>query len=192
MATYYEVIFEGHEKTIYGLLEGYLLAKNNDWHFYFSDEHGVKTETMMEVILEWISLKTKLHHVIINEEFFNELGEILKKQKDSHLSKECSIKKAQVIKKASFSFEAVTYGRKYGEELKSLLNTHPDGIIMNNYDPKETINEDGKGVEMYAPEHEYTFEASGTLEGDITNLIEYRQKLDDHPLITVHEITLEV
>ena len=189
---YLEVVLEGHEKAVQGLLEGFTLGTNIECHYYLSKDWGIKTETFMEAVLEWISLKAKLHHVIMNKEMFNSFDKAIKDSTALVVANKNIIKSSKEIKGASFTFEANTYGKKYGEEIKQLLSKTPKGIKLENYAPKEEVQEDAKGVEMYAPDHDYIFEAKGTISGDVHDVIEFRKILDDHPLITPDEIKIEM
>ena len=189
---YLEVVLEGHEKAIQGLLEGFALGTSTECHYYFSKDWGIKTETFMEAVLEWISLKAKLHHVIMNEDMFKSLEDAIKSSNNLSVTDKNTVKSSKEIKGASFTFDAVTYGKKYGEEIKKMLSNTPNGIKLENYNPKEEIQEDAKGVEMYAPDHDYVFEAKGTISGDVHAVIEFRKILDDYPLITPDEIKIEM
>jgi len=186
---YYEVVFEGHHKAIIGMLEGFILGSGNDWNYFFSDAVGVKSETFSELLLEWITMRTKLHHVILPEDFAQALQKALEKKELKHVKKEY-VKSSQKIKEASFSFEAKTYGRTYAAEIKALINNLPEGLTLHNYSPVEKVVEDAKGVEMYAPEHDYIFETSGMLKGNIGSLIEIRKKMSAQPLITMKDIEI--
>ncbi len=63
--TFYEVVIEGHYNFVYGLLEGYKLATGKTFIYYLSQNANVKTTTLSDVMKEWLSLKSKLQHVII-------------------------------------------------------------------------------------------------------------------------------
>ncbi|HOO72131.1 MAG TPA: hypothetical protein PK926_10250 [Spirochaetota bacterium] len=193
---YYELVLEGHYNAIYGLLKGFLLGKNQDWTFYFSKKAGIKIETLGEIIVDWISLKNKVHHIILEENFYEELKKAVEKfnttrKEESKFVNLKYLKSAQLVKSAQFGFETKTYGRPYAAEIKNLIKKLPEGVELHNYNPIEKENKDAKGVELYAPEHEYTFEASGTLSGNIGELIELRKTLDEHPLVEVEKIQLK-
>ena len=187
---YFELVFEGHYQTIYGLLEGFILGKGKDWKYFFSKNSGIKTETLSEIIAEWITFKTKIHHAIMEEKFFNEFCASLKQWKDHPLINVKYIKSARLILNASFEFQFKTYGRKYGDEIKALLNYLPKELELHNYNPIEKETETAKGIERYAPEHDYIFEGSGTISGEIEELINFRDKLGENPLIETRVIIL--
>ena len=75
---FYEIVFEGHYKIIHGLIEGFLIGKEKEWTYFFSNKAGIQSETLSELIGEWITLRTKLHHVVMEENFYREFKESLK------------------------------------------------------------------------------------------------------------------
>jgi len=187
---YYEVVIEGHYNLVFGVLEGFILGSKKDWKYWFSGDAGIIKETFSEIISEWLSIKTKLHHIIMEEELWKEFDSTLKKHPDKPKVNRKYIKSAKLIDTSRFEFKFSAYAEKYGEEIKLLIKSLPDNIILHNYNPQETINEDAKGVEMYAPEHKYVLEGSGTLEGNIADIIQVRNKFNDNPLIETDYIKL--
>lgn len=189
---YYEVVLEGHEKAMHGLLEGFMLGSSVKCEYYFSSDWGIKTETLMEAILEWISLKAKLHHVVMNDSMLKALQKAVKTKKDLNVVNKDIIKSAKTIKKASFTFEAKTYGKKYGDEIKAMLKKIPKGLKLSGFKPVEQNIADAKGAELYAPDHDYIFEGEGTVTGPVKEVIQFRKQLDDYPLIKAGEIELKL
>jgi len=188
---YSEVVFEGHHGNIRGFIEGFIAGSGKEMSFFFSDRAGVKAETMSEVIKEWISLSNKIHHVIMESELLDRIKKALEKLSDGDSLNRSSIKSAKAIKAASFKFTFSTYGRKYGEDIKKLLEKLPGGLSLKDYAPVEKVDKDAKGVELYSPAHEYTFEGSGVITGPVDEAIAFRKVLDDHPLVDVAVINLE-
>ncbi|MGV7930829.1 MAG: hypothetical protein AB2L13_18345 [Spirochaetota bacterium] len=188
---YSEVVFEGHYSNIRGFIEGFIAGSGKELSFFFSEQAGVKAETMSEVLKEWISLSNKIHHVVMESELFEKIKKSLERLTDSDSLNKGSIKSAKAIKTASFRFKFSTYGRKYGEDIKKLLEKLPGGLSLKDYSPVEKIDKDAKGVELYSPAHEYTFEGTGVIAGPVDEAIAFRKVLDDHPLVDVTVINLE-
>ncbi len=188
---YFECVFEGKYETIWGMLEGFLLANGEKWEFWFSRKSGIETETFAEAILEWGALRSRLHHVVLDKDFHRELQKRIGGRDDLKLIKAEYTKSAREIKSASFKFEARAYAKKYGSEIKEILTKLPAGIKIEGCKPSESINESAKGVELYAPEHDYTFKVDGTATGDFRAILDFRKKLEDHPLVEVSLISLQ-
>lgn len=187
---YYEVVFEGKFDLICGMLEGFLLGKGADWEWYSSRESEIETEAFTDIIKEWASLKTRLHHIVLEAEFHNALQNTLKDRGDLRYVKLKYTRSSREIKNCSFKFTANAYAKKYGEEIKAIISAPPAGISIADYNPVEEVDKSVKGVELYAPVHDYTFKGSGTASGGFGEIIAFRKKLDDHPLVQVSSIKL--
>lgn len=187
---YYEVVFEGKFDVICGMLEGFLLGKGTNWEWYSSRESGIDTEAFSEVIKEWASLKTRLHHIILEEEFHNVLQKTLKERGDLRFLKLKYTRSAREIKSCSFRFTANAYARQYSEEIKKIFSEKPEGVMLDNYNPVEETDSSIKGVALYAPVHDYTYKCSGTAVGKFGDIIAFRKKLGEHPLVEITDIKL--
>ncbi len=190
MSKYYEVIFEGDKEIIFGFLSGYTLGSGKKTFFDISDNVEVKGESLSMSIKEWLSLKNHAHHAIMEESFFQAVDSALKQNnilKDMGLS---GIQSYREIVSGVFEFNATTYGRKYANEIKQIVENLPTTLKLEGYAPKEEVDKDGKGVELYSPDHEYSFTAEGKISGEIKDVIHIQKKMDEHPLIEAGKIQL--
>ncbi|HSV95498.1 MAG TPA: hypothetical protein VLM75_01045 [Spirochaetota bacterium] len=188
---YSEVVFEGHHGIIRGFIEGFVAGSGKEASFFFSDRVGVKAETMSDILKEWISLSNKIHHIVMESDLLEKIRKSVERLNDSESLNKGSIKSVKPIKAASFRLKFITYGRKYGEDIKKLLEKLPGGLSLKDYSPVEKVDKDAKGVERYSPVHEYTFEGTGVISGPVDEVIAFRKVLDDHPLVDVTVIDLE-
>ncbi|HOP63269.1 MAG TPA: hypothetical protein PK358_10580 [Spirochaetota bacterium] len=188
---YYEVVFEGSFETICGMLEGFILASDADWKWYSSKEAGIETETMTDIIKEWASMKSRLHHVIMEEDFHLKLQKACKDRPDMKYIKPEYTKSAREIKTGSIKFTAKAYAKKYADDIKAIVEAPPADIKIEKYEPVEHIVKDAEGMELYAPEHDYTFECEGIAIGGFESMIEFRRKMDDNPLIEISRMRLQ-
>ncbi len=187
----HEIVFEGHHNLIRGFIEGFLLSRSSDRRkYFFNRDVSIQAETLSEIIKEWVTMGTKLHHVIMEDSLFRAIKKALSRKKPGGLLDASIIKSAKAIKNAVFDFKFITYGEKYAAEVKKLIEKHPQALTLKNYNPIERIDETARGIEMYAPEHQYVFEGKGSFSGPLLKIMEYRGKLESHPLIDVSKITL--
>jgi hypothetical protein len=187
---YYEVVFEGSYNIICGMLEGFLLGRNINWEWYSSKDSGIETETFTEILKEWASLKTRLHHIVLEEDFHNALQGAIRERGDLRHIKLKYTKSARLIKNCSFKFTANAFAKKYGEEIKSIIGSPAKGVAIEDYTPIEELDISAKGVELYAPVHDYTYRGEGTARGEAGAIIAFRKVLNDHPLVQVSSIRL--
>jgi hypothetical protein len=187
---YYEVVFEGSYNVICGMLEGFLLGRDKKWEWYSSKDSGIETETFTEIIKEWVSLKTRLHHIVLEEDFHNALQSSLKDRSDLKHVKLKYTKSARLITSCSFKFTANAFAKKYGEEIKAIIDSPPAGVVIEDYTPVEELDTTANGVELYAPVHDYTYRGEGTATGEAGAIVAFRKVLNDHPLVQVTVIKL--
>lgn len=185
-----EAVFEGHYNGIKGFIEGFQSGTGKGYSFFFCSDHEVDSETFSELIKDWISLGNKIHHVLMEEELLESIKKALAKAGDTGLLNSAALKSAKPVREASFVFKFITYGRKYAEEIKEILSKLPEGVKITDYNPVEKIDKDAKGVELYAPVHDYVFQGKGTITGQADLIIPLRKTLDDHPLIEADKIRL--
>jgi len=190
--TYYEIVMEGEYRFVYGMLEGFKLALREPFEYYLSRHVNVKALTLMEALKGWLTFKTKLHHVIMEEGAWRHFEEAIKRQPAEATINYGYIKSVRLIVGASFEFNFECYAPKYGEKIKQLLASLPAGVRLMDYHPKEEIWEDAKGIELYAPTHDYIFEGRGKLVGDLETIMSLNRCFGEHPLIEVSPITLEL
>jgi len=190
--TFYEVVLEGHYNFVYGMLEGYKLAIGKNFIYYLSQQVNVKATTMSGILKEFLTLKSKLQYVIIEANSWKKFEAAVKKQPEDSVISKKYIKSVKKIESASFEFNFEAYAKKYGDEIKKILKSLPKSVKLVDYAPKEEMHKDAKGTELYAPDHEYSFKGKGRLVGDIETIIEYNKKFDEHPLIDVTAITLQL
>ncbi len=192
MTKYYETVFEGKHDTIEGLLTGFLMGVDRDWDWFMARDVHIEAETFSEAIMEWASLKSKLHHVIIEEEFLKALEKAGEKHSHRSPLEANQIKSVKEIKSAEFKFKTKTYAKKYGDEIKEIMQELPKELEL--LDFKETVDKDSnaKGVELYTPAHDYEYHSQGKAVGSVKEIIQFRQKLDAHPLVEVSRIKLNL
>jgi hypothetical protein len=187
-----EAVFEGDYKSIRGYLEGFVAARGKESCLFICSDTGVESETLTEHIREWISLGTRLHHILIEIALFEEIRAAIAATGENALIGSSAIKSSKKVKGANFNFRFATYGRKYAEEIKAMLDRLPEGVTLSDYTPVEKIDEDCKGVELYTVCHDYEFKGEGTLSGPVEEIIILRAALDAHPLIEAGKVKLDL
>ena len=185
---FYELVIEGHLPVIKGFIFGLLEGSKRAGTVIFCRESNIKSETLSEHFKEWLHLHESLCHVVIEEDLLNVIKKGL--EKTFHVLK-LKLKSVRKIKKASFSFSYEVYAKKYGEEIKNIFKKLPSPLkISPDYQPKEEIHPDAKGIEFFAPLHEYNLKADGSVEGPIDILLAFYKKIQEYELIKEDPIAL--
>jgi len=185
---YCEVVVEGSLDLIRGFVVGFLEGRGIRGEAVFGEEHHVENESKFGQMLRLIGVKGNRFRLIVGTGFLTLLKEALERRRDELALKIVSENK---IRQASFGFRFRAYTRELGEELKALFGNPPEGLQVKDYRPKETVLPEGKGVEAYAPLHEYEVKATGTLSGAICDVIDFYGKAEHHDMVELGNIKLE-
>jgi hypothetical protein len=96
------------------------------------------------------------------------------------------------ITDAYFGFRYKAFTKELGEELKDLFDDLPEGLrIEGDYSPKESVMPEGKGIDSYAPLHEYELSARGEMHGPAREALDFYRKLEFHEMVELDDIQLE-
>jgi hypothetical protein len=108
-----------------------------------------------------------------------------------NLKNNLKIVSVRTITEAYFEFSYHAYSRKLGNELKTLFGSLPPRLrIEKGNGPKETVNPEGKGIEAYAPLHEYEIEAKGEIHGPVKDVINLYGEAEHKDMVELGSIKL--
>ncbi|HJX32239.1 MAG TPA: hypothetical protein VJ624_10405 [Thermodesulfobacteriota bacterium] len=185
---FYELLIEGHLPVTKGFIFGLLEGSKRTGTVILSQENNIKTETLGELFMELTHLHETLCHVVIEEDLLNVIKNGLE---NTFNVLKLKLKGVRKIKKASFHFHYEVYAKKYGEEIKNIFKKLPQPLkISADYQPHEEIHPDAKGIEFFAPLHEYNLKADGSVEGPIDVLLSFYKKIQEYELIKEEPIIL--
>lgn len=185
---YCEVVVEGSLDLVRGFVVGFLEGREIQGEAIFGEDHHVENEGKFGQMMRLIGVKGNRFHLIVGTGFHKLLEEAMERRKDELALKIISKKK---IRQASFGFRYRAYTRELGDELKALFGDPPEGLQVKDYQPKETVLPEGKGVEAYAPLHEYEVKATGTLSGPVGDVIDFYGRAEHHDMVELDSIKLE-
>lgn len=185
---YCEVVVEGSLDLIRGFVVGLLEGRGIQGEAIFGEDHHVKNEGGFGQMMRLIGVKGSRFHLIIGVGFLKLLEGALERRKAELALKIISEKK---IKQASFEFRYRAYTRELGDELMTLFGNLPEGLRAKDYKLKETELPEGKGLEAYAPLHEYEVKATGTIYGPVRDVIDFYGRAEHHDMVELDAIRLE-
>ena len=90
----------------------------------------------------------------------------------------------------TFGFEA--FAKRYNDEIVEVLRNLPAGLRADGFQHNVKLDPSAKGVEAYAPTHDYEAKGTGTVVGRVDLVIELKRKLRDFPLVKSDEIELKL
>ena len=186
---YCEVVVEvkGSLDLVKGFVYGFLEGKGIQGEAIFGEDHHVENEGKFGQMMRLIGVKGNRFHLIVGVGFHKLLEKALERRKGELALKIISEKK---ISQASFGFRYRAYTRELGDELMTLFGD-PPGLQVEDYKPRKTVAPEGKGMEAYAPLHEYEVKATGTISGSVKDVIDFYGRAEHHNMVELDDIKLE-
>ncbi|MBN2255287.1 MAG: hypothetical protein JW736_06245 [Deltaproteobacteria bacterium] len=185
---YYEVIVEGTLDLVKGFVLGYLEGSGIKGEAIFGEEHHVENESKFGQLMRLVRVKGQQVHMIVGKGLHDLLKEAISRRKDELKVKIVSVRE---IGDASFDFSYKAFKKELGEILKAKFGNLPEGLGMEGgYAPEEKVNPEGKGVETYAPLHEYELKAKGRIRGDIKPVIDFYGEIEHIAMVELGDIKI--
>jgi hypothetical protein len=173
---WYELLIEGPEDALESLLTGHPDVIRGS-------ELRLAESSLADRILEFLHAQS--HHLVFaSEARVPELAQAIRESSD------LKMEGVREVLGGRFGFKAEAYNREIGQKIHDALSSNlPPGIDCLDLEKEET-NPDAKGVELFAPVHEYVYKARGTIVGTAPGILEMNRRLCK--LDFVHEEPLEL
>jgi hypothetical protein len=186
--TWREFVVEGHFDLIKGFVVGFLEGKGMRGAAIFAREHQVKHDTEVKHFLRSLTGHEDRVRVLVHESVCQPLEDALADIQEALSLKLVSVRE---VAGAEFGFAYEAYTRELGEELKGLFANLPGGVSIADYEMEEKVDPEGKGIEAYAPLHEYEIKATGRITGAVKAVIDLHARLEQQPLVAPEGILLQ-
>lgn len=173
---WYELLIEGSEDALESLL-------GDPRDIFRGSELRLAESSLADRILEFLHAQT--HHLVFaSAARTRELAEAIRKNPDLKLEN------IREVLGGRFGFKAEAYSREIGQKIHDALNENlPAGVDCVDLE-KEEIDPEAKGVDLFAPAHEYVYKARGTILGTPPGILEMNRRIVR--LDFVHEEPLEL
>jgi hypothetical protein len=173
---WYELLIEGSEDALETLL-------SDPRDIIRGSELRLAESSMADRILEFLHAQT--HHLVFaSATRARELVESIR------ANPSLKLEGVREVLGGRFGFKAEAYNREIGQKIHEALNEDlPAGIDCIDLEKEET-HPDAKGVELFAPIHEYVYKARGTIVGTPPGILEMDRRLCR--LDFVHEEPMEL
>jgi len=183
---YMEVVLKSDARFAKGFLEGYLAGTGRSFRFFINEEAGIEAESLSEKLKELVGLADLFQRIVIEEDFWTAL------QKDAAAALGLSGHpiQARKISSGSFSVRIKEFSKESAAAIKQIVSGRPAGVTVEGWKENETVNRNGRGVELYSPLHDYVFEAEGSFSGGIEAVADLRAQLVLHDAVKAGLIKL--
>jgi len=175
----------GPADSCHAFVEGYRLGRG-ETQLYFADEIGLHLPSFLDALASRLHRET---HIIGPVDLLREISAAT--EKTGRLKLEAG--DIQTLEKARLEFEFQCYSRADGEAIRKVIeNDLPENVQLEDYSVDETVDEEARGPELYAPLHDYVLKGSGTYWGAFKGILMIARRLSDQDFIHPKKIELEL
>lgn len=107
-------------------------------------------------------MKESQVHLVVEKALLTALMEAISSTSKTVALKILSVRR---ILAASFDFSLKAFSRQVADNIKQRISELPEGIEVNFSKWHEEVRPEDKGIEAYAPAHDYELHASGHVKG---------------------------
>ncbi|TSA46910.1 MAG: hypothetical protein D4R56_02975 [Deltaproteobacteria bacterium] len=189
---YFEVVVEGHHEFIKGFVTGLLAGKGLQGETFFGGDYDIDKDSPFEMLAHLVGMRHG-HTIMIVEAQVLEFWRSWIKRSINNRGRESSMSLVSVrkIKEGHFTFSIHTFSREVGKKLNQILtDLSPCLRIEPPYAPEEKETPEGRGIEAYAPLHDYEMTTQGRILGNCKDLFHCYSTLNRHEVVKLSPIEL--
>lgn len=181
--TYVKALISGNTAYVRGYIEGFIGGRNLKSTIYFGEDLNLSVKETKGILAHFVGLEEE-HSLVFLERF---AFEILKEEiSKGHISPAFEIIKMEPIEEAQFDFSIHTFSQETGGEIKALLDQYSHKVnITPTSSPVEKVIPEGKGIEAYAPLHDYEFLLKGRARGFPGDVFHLALKLNRYEVVVI-------
>ena len=181
MSAWHELVIEGRDRAMDDLLAAH--QESPEWASVRGSEIDLATETLLDRILEFLDAQT--HHLLYAPADHAEtIARAVAESPDLKLTSR------REILEAYFRFQAETFNRDSAAAIQTALESLPEGVQLVGLQQQEETDPSAAGVELYSPEHDYIFRASGRVHGPFPGALEMHRRLKDLDFVKAGKLHL--
>ncbi len=182
---YFEIAIEGPVYEVKGFCRGVRAACHKDAILVFSADEGIERYGLADLIKMLVHADSIISHVICAEDLKDKLVSAIE------FDKEYRVREVVEIESASFGFSFEAYARRYANRIRMIISKQK-GATVELLELTEEEKPEAKGIEAYAPEHDYEFKGSGKVYGRFEDVYKAFCEFKAEPLISVSKMELKL
>ena len=178
---FYEISLEGPTGKTHGFVQGFLTARGEGGRILDAYHEGFDCESLRQRIRELFKPSKHTYHMLVPADLVPTVDEAVHEGKNRGL--EMEVLDRRLLSGARFTFSFETFSRDYGAKLRAFFESLPQGVLIDDLELNETVRPGAKGVEAYAPAHDYQLEGKGTVHGDLRGVLSLHKSARNEELI---------
>lgn len=186
---YCEVVIEGQLDLAKGFVMGFLAGRGIEGSAFFDDAcHISREDDAAGPLVRLLGARGSESTLIIGAGLYDLIAAALNRHPQAIALK---ILKARLVVNAAFTCEFRTYSREVGDRIKEMLSCVPEGVDGNSaFALHEKSDPEGKGIESYAPLHDYALTGKGRISGSVRGVLDLYQRLKRFEVVELGELKL--
>ena len=186
MSEWHAIVVEGGEAQVRGFVAGFLAERKVDpASVVLGNDVGLAPESLVERLRAL--LKGGHHALLVPHDLAAPMVEALWR-----VGADVGLRVADrhPIAGARFDLHAEVFSREVSTAIRAALHDLPDGVHFEQHTEHETEHVEHKGVELYAPVHDYTYGVKARVAGPLKGVLEVRRRLEAIEAVTVAALNL--
>jgi hypothetical protein len=183
MATrYHELLIEGPRGWTLGFIQGFVRGRGNKVDLLDAEEEGFACEQISERVHELVHRSEETLHLLVPKSSLPVVRRAVKAAVAR--GRDVKITCDRPLAGARFSFSTVAYSREHASKIRGIFYHLRKGVKLSEETTfDEIVEPSAKGIEAYAPVHEYELRGKGGVEGPVNGVIALYRACRDEPLI---------
>jgi hypothetical protein len=186
---YVEFVIDGPKGWDLGFVRGFLHGRGMDGRVIDAEKEGFDCAPLREHLKEMLHPDSDTAHLLVPEDLTSEVEEAV--QASGGAGFPMVIRHRRPVHGARFTFSVHLYSREVGKKVLSLFTQLPPQVTLNmTKEFEERVDPAARGVELYAPTHDYELKGEGTLEGELEPVLSIYRACRDEEIIHQSEAHL--
>jgi hypothetical protein len=188
-ARYHEVVLQGERGRALGFVEGFLVARAQRG-FVNMEAEGFDCEPLRERVRQVLRPGEDTLHLLLRPEGLAPLREAVGAAADLGLA--LALRDDRPVQGARFRFAFRIYSREHAARIRAWFEPAPPGVTLAEAEFEERIEPEARGLEAYAPEHDYELRGEATATGEIEAILALHRRCRDEELVREQPLELVV
>jgi hypothetical protein len=186
---YSEVVLQGPEGWTHGFLEAYFGSRGVEAEVIDAEREGFDCSPLRERLRDLLDSEAATLHLLLPEPALAALPDAVREAAES--GRTLAVRGSRPLRGARFRFDFRIHSREHAEPIRRDFSSPPPGASLApgaRFD--ETVRPDAAGPEMFAPDHDYTLDGEGTIEGDVPAVLALHRRYRDEELVRLQDLHL--
>ncbi len=188
MSVWYEITVTGKESAVRGFVAARQASLGEREMTVFGRDLGLEPSGVSQLVRELLT-KGSRHLVFAPAALAHDLELALRRRGGDA---ELEFDGVREVVSAKVRFKASAFSRELAGRIRTdLLEALPPGVEGREIEEHEDHDPDAREAELYTPEHEYVYHASGLFSGPFPGIVELHRRAAELPFVKLGPIELE-